>query len=66
MEETIVATATKTDRIDLKVPFPAAEYVRACGAYWDWKKKVWYTYGGHHNAKSLKRFMTPEAAAKVL
>lgn len=53
----------RTDRIDLNVPFPARKYVKACGAYWDRMKKVWYTYAGHHNAKTLARFMGAEDRA---
>lgn len=61
-------TATKTARINLNVPFwhakdrtnKAVKYVKACGAYWDWKRKVWYTYAGAHGAKSLAKFMSPQ------
>jgi hypothetical protein len=34
------------------------KYAKACGAYWDRKRKVWYTYAAHHGAKALSRFMS--------
>ena len=64
--KTATTEAKRTERINLVVPFwrgkdgknRAAKYVKACGAYYDWRAKVWYTYRGHHAAKTLARFMT--------
>lgn len=47
----------KTARINLDVPYPAAKYAKACGAYFDRAHKVWYTYAGAHGAAALARFM---------
>ena len=61
-----VAEPKRTPRINLNVPFwrgkdgknRAAKYAKACGAYYDWRTKTWYTYAGHHGAKALARFMS--------
>jgi hypothetical protein len=63
-----MATNAKTARINLNVPFwhgkdgknKAAAYVKKCGAYYDWKRKVWYTYAGARAAKTLAKFMSPQ------
>lgn len=54
----------KSARINLNVPYPLKKYAKACGAYWDRKHKVWYTYAAHHGAKALARFMS-DADRKV-
>jgi hypothetical protein len=46
----------RTPRVNLDVPYPARAFAKACGAYWDAKRKVWYTYAGSHTARALARF----------
>ena len=57
----------KTARINLTLPNwrkdkngknAAIKYFNKCGAYYDWRHKVWYTYAGHHGAKYLTPFMS--------
>lgn len=60
-------TATRTARINLTLPFwkkdkdgknAAIKYFKKCGAYYDWRHKVWYTYAGDHRARALADFMS--------
>jgi hypothetical protein len=53
---TKTATKARTPRVNLDVPYPARAFAKACGAYWDAKRKVWYTYAGSHTARALARF----------
>jgi hypothetical protein len=54
----LIMETRKSARINLDVPFYMRKYAKACGAYWDRKRKVWYTYAAHHGAKALSRFMS--------
>jgi hypothetical protein len=62
----MATTKTRTNRINLNVPFwhgkdgknKAAKLVKALGAYFDWRKNVWYTYAGVHNLEAFRRFMS--------
>lgn len=54
---------TRTARINLLVPFVNHNYAKKCGAFFDRKNKVWYTYAGAANAKALVQFMSPQDKA---
>lgn len=70
----MATTKTRTNRINLNVPFwhgkggknKAAALVKALGAYFDYTHKVWYTYAGVHNLDAFRRFMSDADIATYL